>query len=255
MAPPQAQVGGRPFASVVLLLVLLSLFDLPPAAPTTFNAIALATLTYSEDGAPADWGVDALKAALAAVEAVNAPTGVLGALGHALNVSAGVDTMCDPTVAAAAVADLLDDEAAMADVVGFLGPDCGEAAEAAATATAEDGRGLVVVSAGATASSLSDPAAYPTFVRVVPAAALYDSAVVYAAARYGFVTRAGNRAGVVFTAPDAMGEEAAAAMNATAAALGLRVGAGSSFPRNSSAAAVEAAGDVLRRPRTMTGGY
>ena len=44
-----------------------------------FDIVALATLSYKEDGAPADWGVDALHAAELALESVNdLDTGILG---------------------------------------------------------------------------------------------------------------------------------------------------------------------------------
>ena len=44
-----------------------------------FDIVALATLSYKEDGAPADWGVDALHAAELALESVNdRDSGILG---------------------------------------------------------------------------------------------------------------------------------------------------------------------------------
>ena len=42
----------------------------------------------------------------------------------------------------------------------------------------------------------------------------------------------GNRAGIIFTSPDSMGTEAAAAINSTAAALGINIVVGASIPRN-----------------------
>ena len=198
-----------------------------------YDAVALATLTY-DDGAPADWGEDSLAAAFVALDVVNAPSGPLGSLGHALNISSVLDTKCDGDVAADLVGQYLA-QTPSKKLIAFLGPDCGEAAVSGTNAAAADGGGLTIISAGATADSLGNSTDYPNFVRVAPAAALYDSSVVYTAARFSWFRDA--KAGIVYT-NDTMGTGSAAAMNATAQALGVQVVVGVSIARNSASADV-----------------
>ena len=163
-----------------------------------------------------------------------------------------VDTQCDAGTTDSALQILLSSHSALQNVVAFIGPDCGEAAKTAAAATAADERAFPIISAGATASSLSNSSIYPTFARVVPASNIYDTSVLYAAAKYSWATKTQNRAGIVFTAPDSMGEEAAAAMNETAKMLGINIIAGASFPRNSSADIILSAVAVLQQSSVET---
>jgi len=81
---------------------------------------------------------------------------------HTLEIADTVDTHCEERLGGEAAAGLLS---AHADLIGFLGPDSSAAAVNVSSAAPDD---RFLLSSGSNAATLSDKAAYPNFLRVLP---------------------------------------------------------------------------------------
>jgi len=175
------------------------------------------TLRY-HDGRNADWGDLALTGARLALDEIRA-SGLLGADHLEMRDENVVDYHCWPEGAERIAEDLFK-----RDILAVTGVDCSDPAERIAK-VAEHYR-KPAISYGANAASLSSPAEFPFFFRVVTPSSSYERYLVDVAAHYKLKRFA------LFYTTEAWGLGACRVVQAAAREAGLEVVAEYGYPRD-----------------------